>query len=122
MVKLSEQQQKLLDLCEPRIVVYGDGSIGVHGVIVVGNEYRTALSLERMGLVTVRGALGGFCGWVTVKSADPHPWRVEVIDRDDHELIALRDGERLDSPEWRTFWDPKTERLVYDPRKEFSAS
>lgn len=50
---------------------------------------------------------------------DPHPYRVEVIDRSDTEIIAARDGGRLSSPAWTSFWDAATERLVFDPRPEF---
>lgn len=47
---------------------------------------------------------------------DPYPWRVEVIDRNDMGHIAAREGERLSGPEWVTFWDAETERLIFNPR------
>lgn len=111
---LSPQQQKLLDRSRPHVVVHPDFSISVHGTLVSGHEYRTALSLERRGLGTLKHQ-GPSMGWFTTSTPDPYPWRVEVIDRDDHELIEMRDGERLADPAWTTFWDPEHERLVFDP-------
>lgn len=58
----------------------------------------------------------------TAHTKDPHPWRVEVIDRNDMEHIAAREGDRLASPHWRAFWDVDTERLVYSPRPEFDTA
>lgn len=49
---------------------------------------------------------------------DPYPWVVRVKDRLNPELIAARDGERLASPLWVTFWDSATEDLIWSPRGE----
>lgn len=115
MSTLSPAQQKLLDRAVPHVLVHKDFSVSVIDTLVSGREYRTAQALERRGLGTLRYQ-GPSLGWFTPKVDDPYPWRVEVIDRDDHELIAMRDGERIADPLWQTFWDSEHERLVYDPR------
>lgn len=115
MKTLSPQQSKLLAISTPNLIVHKDFSVSVYGTLVSGNKYRTAASLERLGLGTLVSR-GKSMGFFTANFSDPYPWRVEVIDRDDHELIAMRDGERIADPLWQTFWDSEHERLVFDPR------
>ena len=56
--RLSTQQQALLDSARQML------AYDMHDLLVSGNQYRTALSLERMGLGHVRyqgHSLGWFC-------------------------------------------------------------
>lgn len=53
------------------------------------------------------------------KELDPYPYVVTVTDGDeDH--YSEREGERIASPTWVTFWDSSTEALYFDPRPEYS--
>lgn len=48
--------------------------------------------------------------------SDPYPYRVHVIDQANTDHVVAREGERLSDPSWTTFWDAKTETLIFDPR------
>lgn len=56
---------------------------------------------------------------------DPYPYRIRVrqdlIDpAEREECTAIRDDERISSPEWVTFWDAEYEECIFDPRPEYS--
>jgi hypothetical protein len=60
---LSPQQTKLLAQARDlRPIVFTDGSTYDPGLLVSGHQYRTALSLEKRGLVRVRYQ-GPSLGW-----------------------------------------------------------
>lgn len=64
MKTLSPQQADLQARSKPHRVVHGDGSVSVIGNLVSGHAYRTALSLERLGLGRLKYQ-GPSLGWYT---------------------------------------------------------
>lgn len=56
---------------------------------------------------------------------DPYPYRIRVrkdlldpLERE--EYVQAREGERVASPEWKTFWDQELEECLFSPRPGYS--
>lgn len=58
---------------------------------------------------------------------DPYPYRIRVRQQlldpaGLEDYMQAREGERIASPGWLSFWDAETEECIFDPRPGYSQS